>query len=267
MVNFSITQGLSMPIKKYLILSLLSLVIYSCANDSSSGPSALQINGQWNSNQYLYSPNCGEQQLTFDDYISYLITLKLEQDAQSYTNFVCEDEEEGWCDLPPADGSCELETNADCTYAQHLSTLQFQWGSDLSLTENFIAENTVITDVSDIQLNINNDNTYTISYEGTCVEYNDLPQNLCEALEDELVFWDGSSCDILTEEGCVLGPVGGIWDDGSSGVLDGDLDLYTMDDVNDDSLFEGNELNFDGSSISITVISTPELCVSLNFTK
>ena len=44
-------------------------------------------------------------------------------------------------------------------------------------------------------------------------------------------------------------------------------DLYTMDDVNDESVFEGNELYFDGNSISITVISTPELCVSLNFTK
>ena len=29
-----------------------------------------------------------------------------------------------------------------------------------------IAENMIISDVSDIQLNINNDNTYTISYEG-----------------------------------------------------------------------------------------------------
>ena len=48
MVNFSTTQGLAMPIKKYLILSLLSFAIYSCANDSSSGPSPTLINGQWN---------------------------------------------------------------------------------------------------------------------------------------------------------------------------------------------------------------------------
>ena len=61
-LNFSTTQGLAMPIKKYLILSLLSFVIYSCANDSSSGPSPTLINGQWNSDQYLYSPNCGQQQ-------------------------------------------------------------------------------------------------------------------------------------------------------------------------------------------------------------
>ena len=44
-----------MPIKKYLILSLLSFVIYSCVNDSSSGPSPVLISGQWNSDQYLYS--------------------------------------------------------------------------------------------------------------------------------------------------------------------------------------------------------------------
>ena len=127
--------------------------------------------------------------------------------------------------------------------------------------------NTVITDVSDIQLNINIDNTYSISYEGVCVNYNDLTESLCNAFEDDLVFWNGSSCEILTEDGCMLEPVGGIWDDGSSGVLQGGSNLYTMDDVNDDSVYEGNELYFDGNSISITVISNPELCVSLNFTK
>ena len=81
-VNFSTTQGLAMPIKKYLILSLLSFVIYSCANDSSSGPSPTLINGQWNSDQYLYSPNCGQQDLSFDDYISYLVVELQQYSAQ-----------------------------------------------------------------------------------------------------------------------------------------------------------------------------------------
>ena len=254
-----------MPIKKYLILSLLSLVIYSCANDSSSGPSPIQINGQWNSDQYIYSPNCGDQQLTFDDYILYQITQDQQNEAQSLTEIICNGQPEGWCEESYEDDT--YDTNEDQVYANQLDYIEYQWSTDSTLTENIISENTVITNAVDIQLNINSDNTYTISYEGACVEYNDLTQDFCEALEDNLVFWNGSSCDILTEDGCVLGPVGGTWDDGSSGVLDGDLDLYTMDDVNDDSLFEGNELNFDGSSISITVISTPELCVSLNFTK
>ena len=268
-LNFSTTQGLAMPIKKYIILSLLSFIIYSCSNDSSSGPSPTLINGQWNSDQYLYSPNCDQQQLTFDGYMSYLITLEQEQEAQSYTNYVCENaEQEGWCDLPPTDGSCQLQTNADCTYAQHLSTLQFQWESDPSLTENFIAENTVITDVSDIQLNINNDYTYSISYEGVCVNYNVLSETLCNALEDDLVFWNGSSCEILTQDGCILEPVGGTWDDGVSGSLEGDSNSYIIYvSGTDDSIYDGKELYFDGNSISINVISTPELCVSLNFIK
>ena len=89
-VNFSTIQGLAMPIKKYLILSLLSFVIYSCSNDSSSGPSPTLINGQWNSDQYLYSPNCGQQELTFDDYISYLVTeLQQKHDAQTQVDIFC----------------------------------------------------------------------------------------------------------------------------------------------------------------------------------
>ena len=101
-----------------------------------------------------------------------------------------------------------------------------------------------------------------------CVDYNDVSEGLCNALSainDAL--WNGNSCEILTENGCLLEEVNGTWDDGSSGVLGGSTDLYTMDDVNNDSQFEGNELYFDGNSISITVISTTELCVSLNFTK
>ena len=265
MVNFSTTQGLAMPIKKYLILSLLSLLIYSCANDSSSGPSPTLINGQWNSDQYLYSPNCGQQNLSFDDYISYLVIELQQNSAQTQVDIICNGQPEGWCESPTAGDT--YDTNADSVYAIQLSFVVNQWDNDSTLTEMLIADNMVINDVSDIQLNINNDNTYTISYEGVCVDYNDLSEQLCNAFEDDLVFWNGTSCEILTEGGCILEPVGGTWDDGSSGVLDGDLDIYTMDDVNDDSLFEGNELNFDGSSISITVISTPELCVSLNFTK
>ena len=266
MVNFSITQGLSMPIKKYLILSLLSLVIYSCANESSSGPSALQINGQWNSDQYLYSPNCGQQNLSFEDYISYLIIELQQYSAQTQVDIICNGQPEDWCESSTAGDP--LISNADSVYAIQLSFVVSQWDNDSTLTDMLIAENMVISDVSDIQLNINSDNTYTISYEGVCVDYNDISEGFCNALEainDAL--WNGESCDILTENGCLLEEVNGTWDDGSSGVLDGDSDLYTMDDVNDDSLFEGNELNFDGSSISITVISTPELCVSLNFTK
>ena len=40
----------------------------------------------------------------------------------------------------------------------------------------------------------------------------------------------------LTEDGCESSFVNGTWDNGSSGVLDGDSDLYIMDDVNDESL-------------------------------
>ena len=78
-----------MPIKKYLILSLLSFVIYSCANDSSSGPSPTLINGQWNSDQYLYSPNCGQQDLSFDDYISYLVVELQQYSAHSHIDIIC----------------------------------------------------------------------------------------------------------------------------------------------------------------------------------
>ena len=58
------------------------------------------------------------------------------------------------------------DTNADSVYAIQLSFVVNQWENDSTLTEMLIAENMIITDVSDIQLNINNDNTYTISYEG-----------------------------------------------------------------------------------------------------
>ena len=128
-----------------------------------------------------------------------------------------------------------------------------------------IAENMIISDVSDIQLNINNDNTYTISWDGVCIDYPEFTEEQCNELSSGT--WNGESCEFLTEDGCESSFVNGTWDNGSSGVLDGDSDLYTMDDVNDESVFEGNELYFDGNSISITVISTPELCVSLNFTK
>ena len=265
-VNFSTTQGLAMPIKKYLILSLLSFVIYSCANDSSSGPSPVLISGQWNSDQYLYSPNCGEQQLTFDDYISYLITQEQQNDAQEYTDIFCNGQPANWCQESNEDEA--YDTNEDQVYADQLDYIEYQWSTDSTLTENIISENTVITNAVDIQLNINSDNTYTISYEGVCVDYNDVSEGLCNALSainDAL--WNGNSCEILTENGCLLEEVNGTWDDGSSGVLGGSTDLYTMDDVNNDSQFEGNELYFDGNSISITVISTTELCVSLNFTK
>tara|TARA_Y100000768_G_C23821134_1_gene606617 strand:+ start:113 stop:904 length:792 start_codon:yes stop_codon:yes gene_type:complete len=263
MVNFSTTQGLAMPIKKYLILSLLSFVIYSCANDSSSGPSPTLINGQWNSDQYLYSPNCGQQNLSFDDYISYLVIELQQYSAQTQVDIICNGQPEGWCESPTAGDT--YDTNADSVYAIQLSFVVNQWDNDSTLTEMLIAENMIISDVSDIQLNINNDNTYTISWDGVCIDYPEFTEEQCNELSSGT--WNGDSCEFLTEDGCESSFVNGTWDDGSSGVLDGDSDLYTMDDVDDDSVFEGNELNFDGSSISITVISTPELCVSLNFTK
>ena len=111
MVNFSTTQGLAMPIKKYLILSLLSLVIYSCANYSSSGPSPTLINGQWNSDQYLYSPNCGQQNLAFDDYISYLVVELQQYSAQTQVDIICNGQPEGWCESSTAGDT--YNTNAD----------------------------------------------------------------------------------------------------------------------------------------------------------
>ena len=47
----------------------------------------------------LYSPNCGQQQLTFDGYISYLITLEQQYSAQYTTDIICNGQPEGWCDL------------------------------------------------------------------------------------------------------------------------------------------------------------------------
>ena len=266
MVNFSIMEGLVMPIKKYLILSLIPFIMYSCGDNPASA-SAKFISGQWESDQYIYSPNCSGLQLSFDDYISYLVTIIQEETAEDYADFACTQEEDGWCDLAPTDSDCILETNSECLFQEYLDVVQIQWENDSTLTNEVIANNTVITDVIDIELNINPDNTYTISWDGVCVDYNDLSEQLCNAFEDNLVLWDGTSCEILTEDGCVLEPVDGTWDDGSSGVLDENSDNYVMDDVDDQSVFEGTELIFDGDTISITVISSPELCVSLNFTK
>jgi len=253
MVNFSIMKGRAMPIKKYLIISLISLFMYSCA-DNSTGPSATSISGQWDSDQYIYSPNCGEQELSFDDYIAYLITETQQDEAQEYVDGQCLLYGEDWCD-----------DNAEATYASQLDFQIYLWATHDSLTTNIIADNTVITDVIDIELNINPDNTYTISWEGVCIDYPEFTEDECGDLSAGT--WNGVSCEFLTESGCESSFVNGTWDDGSSGVLDGNSENYVMDDVDDQSIFEGTELVFDGNTISITVISSPELCVSLNFTK
>jgi len=253
MVNFSIMKGRAMPIKKYLIISLISLFMYSCA-DNSTGPSATSISGQWDSDQYIYSPNCGEQELSFDDYIAYLITETQQDEAQEYVDGQCLLYGEDWCD-----------DNAEATYASQLDYQIYLWATHDSLTTNIIADNTVITDVIDIELNINPDNTYTISWEGVCIDYPEFTEDECGDLSAGT--WNGASCEFLTESGCESSFVNGTWDDGSSGVLDGNSENYVMDDVDDQSIFEGTELVFDGNTISITVISSPELCVSLNFTK
>ena len=253
MVNFSIMKGRAMPIKKYLIISLISLFMYSCA-DNSTGPSATSISGQWDSDQYIYSPNCGEQELSFDDYIAYLITETQQDEAQEYVDGQCLLYGEDWCD-----------DNAEATYASQLDYQIYLWATHDSLTTNIIADNTVITDVIDIELNINPDNTYTISWEGVCIDYPEFTEDECGDLSAGT--WNGVSCEFLTESGCESSFVNGTWDDGSSGVLDGNSENYVMDDVDDQSIFEGTELVFDGNTISITVISSPELCVSLNFTK
>jgi len=253
MVNFSIMKGRAMPIIKYLIISLISLFMYSCA-DNSTGPSATSISGQWDSDQYIYSPNCGEQELSFDDYIAYLITETQQDEAQEYVDGQCLLYGEDWCD-----------DNAEATYASQLDYQIYLWATHDSLTTNIIADNTVITDVIDIELNINPDNTYTISWEGVCIDYPEFTEDECGDLSAGT--WNGVSCEFLTESGCESSFVNGTWDDGSSGVLDGNSENYVMDDVDDQSIFEGTELVFDGNTISITVISSPELCVSLNFTK
>jgi hypothetical protein len=252
MVNFSIIEGLRMPIK-YFVLSLMLFLIYSCA-DNTTGSSATSISGQWDSDQYIYSPNCGDQQLSFDDYIAYLVTGTQQDDAQEYVDGQCLLYGQDWCD-----------DNAEATYASQLDYQIYLWATQDSLTTNIIAENTIITDVIDIELNINPDNTYTISWEGVCIDYPEFTEDECGDLSAGT--WSDPSCQFLTEEGCESSFVNGTWDNGSSGVLDENSDNYVMDDVDDESIFEGTQLIFDGSSISITVISLPELCVSLNFTK
>ena len=262
MVNFSIMEGLVMPIKKYLILSLIPFIMYSCADNPASA-SARLISGQWDSDQYIYSPNCGEQQLSFDEYIAYLVTVIQQDDAQTQVDIACAFYGQEWCDSSPV--SDTYDTNADSAYAAQLDYIVYQWSTDSTLTTNVISENTVITDVIDIDLNINPDNTYTISWDGVCIDYPEFTEDECGDLSAGT--WSETSCEFLTESGCESSFVNGTWDDGSSGVLDENSDNYVMDDVDDQSVFEGTELIFDGDTISITVISSPELCVSLNFTK
>ena len=262
MVKFSIIKGLAMPIKKYLILLLIPFLINSCA-DNSAGPSALSISGQWDSDQYIYSPNCGEQQLSFDEYIAYLVTVIQQDDAQTQVDIACAFYGQDWCNASPLGDT--YDTNADSAYAAQLDYIVYQWSTDSTLTTNVITDNTVITDVIDIELNINSDNTYTISWEGVCINYPEFTEDECGDLSAGS--WSDSSCQFLTEAGCESSFVNGTWDDGSSGVLDENSINFVMDDVDDQSIFEGTELIFDGNTISITVISSPELCVSLNFTK
>ena len=251
-----------------IIFSLLmfsAIMLVSCSDDSATGP--LNITGQWGSNEYLYYPNCEGDGTSFEDYINGLIESAQGDQAQNYVDYQCSEEQLGteFCNGTPFDATI-YETNADSMFAYYLNTLIIpEWNNNPSYSEIIEQENTYIAEIMDIGLNINADNTYTISWDGTCVDYPEFSEDQCNALS--AAEWNGASCNILTQDGCESIFVNGTWDDGSSGVLDEDGDNYTMNDVDDDSSYDGMELIFDGNKIFITVISQDDLCVRLGFSK
>ena len=251
-------------------LFLFSMIILTSCSDDSSNTGPLNITGEWDSDGYSYYPNCDSEGMSFDDYISYLILVTQEASAQQHVDMACDwysentDLGEGWCDTAPTETS--YETRADSIFAEQLEYLIYQWNTDSTYLNNLIAENTHITEMTDISLNINPDNTYKLSYEGTCTDYNELTEDDCIFLED-VAQWNGESCEILTETGCALSFVSGIWDEESFGVLEENGDNYIMVGAPSGNLYDGLELIFDGSAISITVISEDDLCIRLMFGK
>ena len=248
-------------------LFLFSMTIFTSCSDDSSNTGPLNITGQWNSDGYAYYPNCEGEGMNFESYIDDLIQTAQESQAQNYVNYLCSEDQLGsdFCDSSPYDNT-NYETNADSMVVHYLNTLIIpDWDNNPSYAEAIESENTHITEVLDIGLNINADNTYTISWDGTCINYPEFSEDQCNALS--AAQWNGSSCEILTQEGCESIFVEGTWDDGSSGVLDENGENYIMNDVTEGSLYDGLELTFDGGAISITVISEDDLCIKLMFGK
>ena len=251
----------------YSLFLFSVMILVSCDDSNNTGP--LNITGEWDSDGYSYYPDCEGEGMSFDDYISYLILVTQEANAQQQVDIACDwysentNLGESWCDTAPTDTS--YETRADSIFAQQLEFEMYQWNTDSTYANNLITENTHITEVLDIGLNINADNTYTISWDGACIDYPEFSEEECNALS--AAEWNETSCEILTQEGCESIFVEGTWDDGSSGVLDENGDNYTMNDVTEGCLYDGLELAFDGNTISITVISEDDLCIRLMFGK
>ena len=262
-------RGLKMTNKNFTVfysLFLFSIMILTSCSDDSANTGPLNITGEWDSDGYAYYPNCEGEGINFENYINDLIQSTQESQAQNYVDFQCSEEQLGsdFCNSSPYDAN--YETNADSMFTYYLNTLIIpEWDNNPSYAETIEIENTHITEVMDIGLNINADNTYTISWDGTCIDYPDFSEDECNALS--AAEWNGALCEILTQEGCESIFVEGTWDDGSSGVLDENGDNYTMNDVTEGSLYDGLELTFDGNTISITVVSEDDLCIKLMFDK
>ena len=250
-------------------LFLFSIIIFTSCSDDSSNTGPLNITGQWDSDGYAYYPNCEGEGMNFESYIDDLIQTAQESQAQNYVNYLCSEDQLGsdFCDSSPYDNA-DYETNADSMVVHYLNTLIIpDWDNNPSYAEAIESENTHIAEIADISLNVNPDNTYKLSYEGTCTGYPDFTEIDCNALGD-FAQWNGESCEISTEAGCEDNSfVSGIWDEESFGVLEENGDNYIMVGAPSGNLYDGLELIFDGSAISITVISEDDLCIRLMFGK
>ena len=236
-----------------LLFSIFTLILFvSCAKDDPVSSDPVTLHGDWSAGEYTYSIDCAGTELTFDEYIAQLITYAQIQQTEEAVNNQCA-------------GEADIESCEEEWYPYYMEFNQYLWESNPSMEEEIRSENTFSADKNNIVLNINSEKTCSMTYDGMCMQSQQYTnQNVCEALEaNGTATWDGTQC-IFTDSTTCEGTdetLGNTWDEGTSGLLtligdsDTDIGLYNIEAVNTDSEFHGKKLEFDGSDLSIELVT------------
>ena len=247
-----------------LICLSLSVLIFSCDGDSSSGHSeSLKIWDNWTSDSHSYytSSDCSGQGISFDEYADLIIDDAITDEAQTLMDNEC---------IDPSTQTivCDLEYWRD-----HVINL---WAESDDDEEQVIKDEIILTtgipatSLSSIELLISINMTFDVSYDGFCTDLSVIALGLSqEECNIGGSLWVDSQCTFPTEDSCPS--YIGTWDTGYQGSWDENgnnyLITWTTNPGEADMVTHTKTLLYSEESISMIEYSSDELCIGLDFVR
>jgi len=258
----------------------LCLLLLSCEdNNSSINSDDITFWGTWESEDYSYYINsdCTGNGLTFDEYIANIIEELQLSDATLEANQDCAWYGQEWCNATPSTVfedtdtiefpedyiDCELANNYECVIANELNTIVNNW--TIEEEASVVSDNTIIANPEQaINLVINANMTFSVTYDGVCLDHENYSQGACTAIDGAEWNSDLNTCMIISDTVCIE-IADGTWDDGYEGTWDENGDFHILQWVDADMNINQDIVIFNGEEISMIVHTADELCVTLKF--